>query len=130
MIKKVGAAIINNGRLLAVSKKESPDFFMLPGGKIEAGESEIDALRRELKEEISVELISYKHLGKYLTIVMDGKEKLELSVYETLYKGDPIPDNEIADIKWLPLDSEKSKFIGSGITDFTLPTLRKKYYVQ
>ncbi|GAF23069.1 hypothetical protein JCM19047_2859 [Bacillus sp. JCM 19047] len=130
MIRKIGAAIVEGGKLLAVSKDGSSKFFMLPGGKIEEGESEIDALKRELKEEVSVELQSYEHLGNYSTIVLDGKEEIELSIYEATYTGNLQVDNEIVAMKWLPLDTKKSPYIGTGITEFTLPALRKKYHAE
>ncbi len=53
----LAAAIIidTNNRLLLV-RKHNTQKFMLPGGKIEIGESAIDALLRELKEEISLQI--------------------------------------------------------------------------
>jgi 8-oxo-dGTP pyrophosphatase MutT (NUDIX family) len=40
-----------HGRVLAVSRKGSPDDLGLPGGKVEPGESPAEAARRELREE-------------------------------------------------------------------------------
>jgi 8-oxo-dGTP diphosphatase len=49
----VAAALVQNatGELLLV-RKRGTDFFMLPGGKMEPDETPIEALARELREEL------------------------------------------------------------------------------
>lgn len=53
----VAAAIVLNGRgqMLSV-RKRGTEKFMQPGGKIDAGETPLDALRRELLEEVELDL--------------------------------------------------------------------------
>lgn len=53
----LAAAMIidHNNRLLLVRKRNTVKF-MLPGGKIDTGETAIEALTRELKEEIALEI--------------------------------------------------------------------------
>ena len=46
----VDAAIIKDGKLLLVRKRDS---WILPGGKIEKGESDLECLSREVFEELS-----------------------------------------------------------------------------
>jgi len=48
----IAAAVIENGRLLVVSKQAAPDVFYLPGGKPDPDEPEHRTLERELAEEI------------------------------------------------------------------------------
>jgi 8-oxo-dGTP diphosphatase len=54
----VVGALIREGRVLLVhrraTKRANPDVWDLPGGLIEAGESELEALARELDEELGV----------------------------------------------------------------------------
>lgn len=46
--------------LLIHRVKPHEDYFTFPGGAIEEGESEIDALRREMQEELSISDIQFR----------------------------------------------------------------------
>lgn len=65
---RIAAALIDDdaGRLLLV-RKAGTRWFMQAGGKIEPGESALSALRRELAEEIGLELSDEdaRHLGRF-----------------------------------------------------------------
>lgn len=126
MIRKIGAAIVKEDQLLVVSKKKSPDYYMLPGGKLEEGETDLEALARELQEELQLDLLSGTLLGNYETTSILETESMFLTVYLVQIKGEPNPDNEIGAFKWIPIDSQDSPYLGTGITKFTLPTLRKE----
>lgn len=58
----VGAGVFNEqGRLLVLKRKADDSFanmYEIPGGGVELGESLLDALRRELKEETNLDLRS------------------------------------------------------------------------
>ena len=60
MDEVVLGALVRDGRVLLVhrrpDKRAYPDVWDLPGGLIEAGESELDALARELDEELGVQI--------------------------------------------------------------------------
>ncbi|WP_146552694.1 NUDIX domain-containing protein [Rummeliibacillus sp. SL167] len=129
MIRKIGAAIVKDEQLLVVSKKKSPDFFMLPGGKLEAGETELEALARELQEELQLDIVSATLLGNYETSSMLEKELMFLTVYIIQIKGEPKPDNEIGTYKWIPIETPESPYLGTGITKYTLPALRKEMQI-
>lgn len=42
-----------------------PDYFSFFGGKLEKGESPEEALKREIKEELNIEISGYSFLGEY-----------------------------------------------------------------
>ena len=61
-IRVVGAAIIDSGKILVAQRSISDkDYKSLkwefPGGKIEAGETEEAAIRREIREELDCEIV-------------------------------------------------------------------------
>ena len=60
MHKVVIGALVREGRILLVhrrpDKRAYPDVWDLPGGLLEADESELDALARELHEELGVRI--------------------------------------------------------------------------
>lgn len=70
-----------------------------PGGKIELGEDPIDALRRELSEELNISII-YPQIYAVGHHVYDRKEVV-LMVYECTYYTGEIKALGVAEFKWL-----------------------------
>ena len=64
----IAAAVVTDpdGRLLLV-RKQGTRYFMQPGGKLEAGEDALTALRRELIEEVGLDVAGdrFMPLGTY-----------------------------------------------------------------
>lgn len=57
----VRAVIIQNGKILLIKRnKYGEEYYTLPGGHIESGESEIQAVKRELLEETSLIITACK----------------------------------------------------------------------
>lgn len=56
-VLEIAAAVVSDsaGRLLLV-RKHNTSFYMQPGGKIDAGESALEALCRELQEELGLHI--------------------------------------------------------------------------
>ncbi len=70
-----------------------------PGGKIDSGESELQALSRELTEELGVRLISAEHM---LRLTHEYAERrVELSMWHvTAHEGEPMSLDGQA-LKWV-----------------------------
>jgi 8-oxo-dGTP diphosphatase len=58
----VTGALVENGAVLLVhrspTRRAYPDLWDLPGGHVEAGESELQALAREMREELGVHIVA------------------------------------------------------------------------
>ena len=54
----VGAVIVKDGKVLIVKRGHEPrkGEWSLPGGRVELGETLVDALRREIREETGLEI--------------------------------------------------------------------------
>lgn len=62
----VAAALVRDGRLLLAQRNRPPELaglWELPGGKVEPGESPAAAVRRELREELGVEVTAGERVG-------------------------------------------------------------------
>ena len=86
MVNKSAAIIIKNRSVLYLRKRGFL-FYILPGGKIEKGETEVQSLEREIMEELSSRIKIGEKLG-----IIDGRgfnkslDKLE-RIKLTLYKA-------------------------------------------
>jgi 8-oxo-dGTP diphosphatase len=86
--------IIRNDRVL-LARDESLDFWSLPGGRIEAGESDEAAAARELNEETGLELRSLEYLLEH-----ESDVRCHRVFRITVNDAEPAPGNEIAELKW------------------------------
>ncbi len=133
-IRGLSIAIIkNNGRILVspgYDKVKNERFFRLIGGGIEFGESSLEALKREMKEELDAELINYKLVATLENIfTFNGEPGHEICfIYEADFK-DPanyeIEEFMILDSQeegraiWLDITGAKDKNIfPDGVANF------------
>jgi 8-oxo-dGTP diphosphatase len=85
----VGAAIIAGGRLLSAQRAEPPHMaggWELPGGKVDPGESDEDALVRECDEELAIKIRLGRRVGGDWTL----SERALLRVWTAeIIEGEP-----------------------------------------
>ena len=104
----VTAALVREGQVLLVHRSPNrhvyPDVWDLPGGHIEAGETELAALAREMHEELGVQITtgSATHLCELR--VGRGEESVRFSAW-IVDKWDGTPTNAAPDehdeIRWV-----------------------------
>ena len=70
----VGAAVVRGGRVLAAQRSRPPaaaGLWELPGGGVEPGESEAEALVRECVEELALPVVVLGRLGPDVVVDAD-----------------------------------------------------------
>ena len=123
---KIAGVIIRNKKLLMVRKYNEPHFIM-PGGRVEEKESKDETLKRELKEELNVNLKSMKFFATKEAVHFQNKDKLvRMEMYFAEIEGEPKATSEIDEIKWIDSNYKKQGIKLASINeDFTIPELKR-----
>ncbi|MBR5659961.1 MAG: (deoxy)nucleoside triphosphate pyrophosphohydrolase [Bacteroidales bacterium] len=107
-IEVVAAVIRKGGHIFATQRGygDFKDWWEFPGGKIEKGETPEEALQREIREELSTEIIINKHLK---TVDWDYPNfHLTLHCYLCSLASEEMTLNEHEAARWLDADSLRS----------------------
>lgn len=104
VIDKIAWIEIKNGKILSTLSK-GKDTYYLPGGKREQGETDEETLVREIKEELSVDIIkdTISYYGTFEAQAHGKKEGLlvRMTCYTANYIGTLLPASEIQEMVWL-----------------------------
>jgi len=108
----VGAAVVRHGRVLATRRTrpaEAAGRWEFPGGKVETGEEPGEAVVREIREELGIEVsVTGRLAGE--EPVKDGY-RLQVLLAE-IVEGEPIPHEHDA-LRWLgPEDLDAVPWLG------------------
>lgn len=125
-IDKVGGIILRGKELLVVKKytKDNRQEYIIPGGKREGNETDFETLKRELAEEIQVDLVEIKHFGGFDDIAIFENIPIHIEVYFSTIIGTPTCDSEIKELVWIDKDYEKKEIkLGSILSKFIIPKL-------
>jgi len=111
-IDKIGVLILRGDRILLCRKTRDTSRLILPGGRIEPGESDLDCLAREICEELgAVSLEQVEYLGTYEDRAsMDDPsvvKRLRITLYRGVLRGEPTPASEIRELVWFGPDSDR-----------------------
>lgn len=108
LIDKLAWIYIKDKKVLSTRSK-GKDAWYIPGGKRELGESDIEALIREVKEELSVDLLpkTIKHLDNFQAQAHGKPEGVfvHMTCYNADYTGNLMPSSEIEEMAWLTSDT-------------------------
>jgi 8-oxo-dGTP diphosphatase len=127
-----GGIFIKDRKVLGVRTRKRP-AFIVPGGKIEAGEQPSDTLIREVKEEIGLE-IKNTDFKLYGTIYEDASlgdfnknRKMRMDAFLIMsWKGMPAAKGEVDEIRWLDSKALTNTELGSILKNHLLPDLRQQ----
>ncbi len=111
----VCGVVIRDGTVLAARRTYPPElagFWECPGGKVESGESETDALARELEEELGITVTVRDRIGPDCAL---GNGYVLHAYRAELLSGEPSPTvhdairwvraGQVDSVAWLPSDA-------------------------
>ena len=104
----VSAAIVRDGNALVVRRARNPalNLYTLPGGVVETGETLLQAVAREVREETALTIEPVALAGHREAIVRDGQGRVErhfviLCFAARWLAGEPVLNEELDDARWL-----------------------------
>ncbi len=101
-IRVVAAVIENDGRYLVTQRRSGavlPEMWEFPGGRVEDGEGDAEALRREIRERLDADV----EVGAMLSFVSHPYERytLDLYLYECNLLTADLKKKAVKDFRWI-----------------------------
>jgi len=123
MVKQIQvtcAIILNEDKVLCAQRSEImplPLKWEFPGGKIEKGESPAECLKREILEEVGIEIFEENHYVESKSFMTDNGEYVIDIVFLCKYKSGKarcMQEEEVSEIHWMSseelLNNESAPF--------------------
>jgi 8-oxo-dGTP diphosphatase len=114
---RAAVAILQRERKILICQRKRNSRYGLkwefPGGKVEQGESLLECAKRELREELSVEIDSVDRSESQVNRYSDGGEFEVTYYYVSRFTGTPT-NNVFEQIRWVSLSELKSLDILEG----------------
>jgi 8-oxo-dGTP diphosphatase len=113
-IRVVAAVIAKDGKYLITQRRETavlPLLWEFPGGRVEAGEDDKIALKRELKERLEADIEVGDKVGERRHEY--GGYTVELALYSARLRKDWLVARRVRDFRWVP----SSEFDGYEFPD-------------
>ncbi|WP_441957146.1 NUDIX hydrolase [Mycolicibacterium houstonense] len=104
VIRIVAAVVLDERDRVLVVRKRGTSAFMQPGGKIEPGEQPLEALGREVREELGVgfDPAAASELGRHSAPAANEPGHIvDAWLYSVRLDGDPRPQAEIEEMQWI-----------------------------
>jgi len=100
-LEVAAAVLIDRGRVLVARRKSGPlaGFWEFPGGKVEAGETPPEALRRELEEELGIAVRVGPFLGE--SVHRDERGAIRLLAFWAAWEGGDMTVRVHDQVRWV-----------------------------
>jgi 8-oxo-dGTP diphosphatase len=104
----VGGLIYQKKKILICQRKEEGDHplkWEFPGGKLKDNENNEEALRRELKEELNLEIVEMSFFDEYLYEYKKLSKKLKLIFFQIFKFEGQIQNKVHQQLKWIDISN-------------------------
>ena len=113
------ALILVRGRQQLVARSKGKNVFYTPGGKRERGESDVQALTRECKEELTIDL-KPETIEKYGVFQAQAFGKapgtmVRMTCYTADYEGTLTANEEVEELAWIQSSFPSDKLTVTGL---------------
>ncbi len=116
----VGAVTLRSEHLLLIKRGTDPGRgrWSLPGGRVEFGETMIEALTREVREEAGIEVVCDQIVG-WVERMTDQYHFVIVDFFATpMGTADPVAGSDADDARWVPLWEVTELDLVDGLLDF------------
>jgi ADP-ribose pyrophosphatase YjhB (NUDIX family) len=119
-VAAVGAIAVHDGKILLIKRGHAPSLglWSVPGGRVEPGETDIDAVRREVAEETGLEVEVGPLAGEVVRPGV-GDVVYRIRDYVVTVVGDPdaVPraGDDADDVAWVPIDQLGDRDLTDGL---------------
>ena len=128
----VSAAIVRDGKVLVVRRARQPalGIYTLPGGGVETGETLMQAVTREVREETSMDIEPVALAGHREAIVRDAQGRVErhfviLCFAARWLSGEPVLNEELDDARWLAPAALSSLRTTEGLAEIVATAIER-----
>jgi 8-oxo-dGTP pyrophosphatase MutT (NUDIX family) len=121
---KVGLLVVRAGRILLCRKRHSTSLLILPGGCFEQGETALECLARELREELGeVAASGLEYVGTYSDRAAgDATKTVRIELYRGELAGTPVASSEIRELVWFSETDDRAQ-LAPSLVNRILPDL-------
>lgn len=127
----VGATVFRNDQVLLIRRGNPPLYgdWSLPGGRVKEGEDLKKAIRREVREECSIDIKVGDLITEFEYIERDEEERVKYHYvvfdFKALYaSGKLVRASDALEVRWVPLEQLKE----FDLTDKVREVIEKGYH--
>lgn len=129
-IVAVTGMVVENGRVLIIKRSEKevvfPNKWTIPGGKAEKGEGILETLKKEIKEEIGLEIKdNINFLNEYNFIRSDGYSVVGLCFVCQYKSGEVVLEKGLNGYRWVSKNDYQKYDLIDGVSNDL-----KKFFVD
>ncbi|MFG6148052.1 8-oxo-dGTP diphosphatase [Halobacillus sp. B23F22_1] len=117
-MQRVANCILRINNQVLMLKKPRRGWYVVPGGKMEAGENIKDSVIREFKEETGLDIVEPELKGSFTFIMKEGRETVQewmmFTFQTTSFQGDLLEFSEEGELEWVNVEDVLEKPMAEG----------------